>query len=384
MAKKRNAKKVYEEIRTISSKAFAAYRAEASKLGRLQSKHRSILGGLAASNVRSGNFEKAFDKELDRQEQEVIEQRKVVRQAYATYKEKKRIDGPQIAHPFNHAQYAASKYVVGSHMLARADQAGGGDEDLSNCGGATPKIFWKIGWHYLKSWDGISFTHIPFPLYESSGGMPLATNERQWLPTNYAIDGPVPDILRMGAQGANGSAHYEIAYGIDIGDSSPCGVEFHTSSEVAGVVDVGGSVTDTNTYPHVDLDLNIHVYQYRCLGAPIAEVDLNRVPVYRVWRAFPLLSWETWAGEEAQDEICLNTVGLYSTPPFQAQINRKIKDVRAGDSFLFVYRGGVFASQSGVQLSHNNVGTWVVREPVMLLHYYPPQPGIGNRVVVHI
>ena len=56
--------------------------------------------------------------------------------------------------------------------------------------------------------------------------------------------------------------------------------------------------------------------------------------------------------------------------------------MKAGDSFLFRYTGSVFASESGVQLSHNDYGTWVIKEPVLKVHHYPGTPDF-NWVVVN-
>jgi len=386
MSKQNKIKKEHSKEKIELLAAFDSYSRRASELSRMRSKHKALLSAIARSNASISSVDKAFDKELERQEKERIDHKKALSNARAIWKEKQRNMNPTIVAPFGHERYQKYKQAVGSYMLLRPDQSDFPDEDLSGCGAGSPKKFWKIGWYYLYDdriladppTIGIHFTHVPYPL-QVNEMMPIATNERPWLETYYAVDEPVSDIFRLGAQGANGGAHFEVAYGIDIGDSSPCGIDFLAVSEVSGIVDVGGYSTSETIFPHVDFSLNIHVYQYRCLGASISEVDLFNAPVYRSWHALPFATWESWEGE---DNFSVTDLGLYSIEPFRADIHKQVKDVNAGDSFLFIYTGSVFASESGVQLSHNDYGTWIIKEPVLTVHHYPGTPDF-NWVVVN-
>lgn len=148
---------------------------------------------------------------------------------------------------------------------------------------------------------------------------------------------------------------------------------------MSGIVDVGGYSTSDHVYPHVDFSLNIDVYQYRCLGAPISEVNLHDEIAYKSWHALQPTEWDNWGGDNS---FSLTEPGLYSIEPFTADINRKISDVNAGDSFLFVYNGSVFASESGVQLSHCDVGTWIVRKPVLNDRSYRRTPDYDKVLVI--
>jgi hypothetical protein len=386
MSKQNKIKKEHNKEKIELLEAFESYRRRASELSRMRSKHKALLSAIASRDASSSSLDKELDMELERQEKEKIAQKIEHSEARAIWREKQRNDQPTIVAPFDHERYQNYKHTVGSYMLLRPDQSDFPDEDLSGCGVGSPKKFWKIGWYYLYDDRilaapppiGIHFTHVPYPL-QVNEMMPIATNERPWLETYYAVDGPVSDVLRLGAQGANGGAHFEVAYGIDIGDSSPCGIDFRAVSEVSGIVDVGGYSTSENIFPHVDFSLNINVYQYRCLGASISEVDLFNTPVYRSWNALSSTTWESWEGE---DNFSVTDLGLYSIEPFRAEIHKQVKDVKAGDSFLFRYTGSVFASESGVQLSHNDYGTWIIKEPVLTVHHYPGTPDF-NWVVVN-
>jgi len=377
-----------EKVRVLES--FATYAKRRSELGRLKAKHAALLSARAAESASKGSdVGKALDKELDRQRGELVKANGELTDAYLAHHRRRREARPQIVGPFEHGAYQKYPYAIGSYKLLRPDQLKSGgreEEDFGTCTTpGAPKQLWKIGWYYLYDdkilndppEPGVHFTIVPFPLRVNEP-MPLDTSERPWLDTYYAIDGPVGSELRIGVHGGNGSAWATVAYGIDIGQSY-CAMEFRARSEVYGYVDVGAYASGYSV-PRVDFVLNIDVYQFRCLGAPISEVDLNGAVAYRSWRVFPPAE-EAWGNPDTYSD---DQPGLHYVPSFEASVSAKFKDIEAGDSFLFVYHGSVFAPESGVQLEEwrggTMQGTMIFRQPTLFGYFRPCPPSDDNLV----
>ena len=255
MSKSKKSNKEYcpEVVEVLE--AFRSYRQSVVQLDKLKLKQKALLSNLTRDKQNQKEFDSLLDKAYAGQEREITRQKGEVQKAFSEWKEKQKKVRPGLAKPYKHKEYKDSKYKVGSYMLLRPDQVDDSEEDISHCGVGSPKLFWKLGWYYLHDDNilanppeiGVHFTHVPYPLGVNQQ-MPIPTNERPWLETYYSIDGPIADVYEMGAQGANGGAHFTIAYGIDIGDSGPCGIEFFASSEVTGIVDVGGTVHQTTYF----------------------------------------------------------------------------------------------------------------------------------------
>jgi hypothetical protein len=169
--------------------------------------------------------------------------------------------------------------------------------------------------------------------------------------------------------GPDGSVTSSLAWGFAVAGVG-CGFELYCRTRATGLVNI---LPADYIVPHVDVDLQITVRQYRDPG-----VDFSQIPYWggffgasppnrhALWRAYPLADFDV-----GSPSISTNVeTGVHPIHEHSAEVWLRLVDVQDGDFFLITYHSGVLASEAYVDLSWNNMGTLIVDAP-FAVQYQP-------------